>query len=66
MSIYERVIEYCKEQDIPVYKFEQICGIGNGTISKWRKRNVVPSIGSLVKISIGTDIPLMYWIGGKR
>lgn len=66
MSIYDRVMQYCKEEDIPVSKLEKICGIGNGTIAKWGKFGVVPSIASLVKLSKKTGMPLIYWVGGEK
>ena len=66
MSIYDRVMSYCNEEDIPVSKLEKICGIGNGTITKWGKFGVIPSINSLIKISQKTGKPLTYWLGGNE
>ena len=60
--IYERVIEYCKQERITVCDFEKKCGIGNGTVGKWRDDKASPSIKTLNKISLYTGLPIGHWI----
>ena len=47
--IYDRVLQYCKTNNIPLYIFERECGLGNATIKGWKNSN--PRIGSLQKVA---------------
>ncbi len=60
--MYEKIVEYCKQNKISIAEFEKRCHIGNGTIGKWRLRSIQPSLGTLKKVSDATDLPLSYWI----
>ena len=62
--IYEKVLEYCRNEGIPVCEFERRCEIGNGTVSKWRQDRSSPSVKTLSKIVHGTGLDLMHWLGG--
>lgn len=65
--IYEKVIEYCESNHIPISAFEKECNIGNGTIGKWKENRSIPSLKTLSKIEKQTGIPIDYWIrGGQR
>ena len=47
--IYQKVVDFCKRENIPVYIFEKECGLGNGTIKNWKSAN--PRIDSLQKVA---------------
>lgn len=60
--MYERVIEYCRQQGITVCEFERRCGLSNGSVGKWRNGRG-PSVKSLTKVVSSTGIEITYWIG---
>lgn len=62
--IYERILEYCKENHISVTDFEKVCGIANGLVGKWKSGKTQPSLRILSKIQNATGISIGYWIGG--
>lgn len=62
--IYERVVEYCKEEQITLAEFEKRCEIGNGTIGRWKDGKATPSLKTLSKIQHETGLSIGYWIGG--
>ena len=47
--IYQKVVDFCKEKNIPVYIFEKECGLGNGTIKNWKSAS--PRIDSVQKVA---------------
>lgn len=47
--LYDKVLHFCKEKNIPLYIFEKECGLGNGTITGWKNSN--PRIDSLQKVA---------------
>lgn len=49
--IYENVEDLCVKNGISIKKLERECGIGNGTIGKWRTQTSTPRIGALQKIA---------------
>lgn len=53
--IYEKILKYCKENNLSIASFEKKCGIGNGTISAW-KDGSKPSLNTLEKIEKTTGI----------
>lgn len=59
--IYKKIIEYCKKNNISISAFEKKCDIGNGTIGRW-KDGSEPSLESLRKIAVVTNIPVEEWI----
>lgn len=63
--IYQRVIKYCKENNLSVSAFEKKCCIGNGTISAW-KDGSKPSLNTLEKIENATGIPIEELIKAQR
>ena len=36
---YERVIEYCKKEDLTISAFERFCKLGNGTVHRWKNKS---------------------------
>lgn len=64
--IYERVLEYCTEEEITVKEFEERCKIGNGTVGKWKAGICTPSVRTLSKIQHETGISIGYWLGGIK
>lgn len=53
--VYQKILKYCKENNLSISAFEKKCGIGNGTISAW-KDGSVPSLRTLEKIEKTTGI----------
>ena len=66
--IYENVARFCKSEHISISAFEKMCGLGNGTVSKWKDNRNAPSVKILTRIEENTDIPIEAWIriGGVR
>lgn len=66
--VYENVVNYCNNERISISAFEKRCGLGNGTVSKWKNHKNIPSIKILTRIEKSTDVPIESWIrtGGVR
>ena len=66
--IYENVVDFCRSRSISISKFEKMCGLGNGTVSKWKDDKNMPSMKILVRIEKCTKVPIESWIriGGAR
>nr|DAS81885.1 MAG TPA: repressor protein [Caudoviricetes sp.] len=47
--IYEKVKRICKERKISIFQLERNCGIGNGTIGRWR--NSKPNTETIKKVA---------------
>lgn len=61
--IYQKVIKYCKDNNISVSAFEKKCELSNGTVSGWNKGNKGnPSIETLTKIVNATSLDYSYWL----
>ena len=60
--IYNKVINYCKENNLSVTAFEQKCGLPNGIVGKWNIHGFVPKIETVKKIVSATGIPIEKWI----
>lgn len=54
--IYDTIQSICKERKISIYKIEQECDIGNGTISGWKNSN--PRIDNLQKVANYLKVPI--------
>lgn len=56
--IYENVKRLCNENNISIQRLERECGIGNGTVGKWRVRTATPRVDALQKIAarFGTTV----------
>lgn len=62
-DIYDKVSFYCKNRGISISEFEKRCHLGNGTVGKWKLKNLKPSVTTLNKLSEATNLPLTYWLG---
>lgn len=60
--VYDKVIAYCEENALSTMAFEKKCGLSNGIVGKWKENNYNPSLGTLVKISIATGVPIEKWL----
>ena len=54
--LYDKIIRFCKEKNVPLYIFEKECGLGNGTITGWKTSN--PRIDSLQKVAKQMDVSI--------
>lgn len=61
--ITDKIYEYCNNAGLTISKFEKLCGIGNGSVGKWRLHGSNPSMNSLSKIEKTTGIPMYMWLG---
>ena len=60
--IYEKIVAYCKENNMSIMAFEQKCKLANGVVGGWRDDNLKPSLTSLTKIVEATGIPITEWL----
>ena len=61
VMVSKRVEEYCRTAKMTIASFEKRCGLGNGTVSKWR-HGAHPTVTTLLKMEKVTGIPLYMWI----
>jgi len=47
--LFDKIDNFCKKNNLPLYLFERKCGLGNGTISGWKTAS--PRIDSLQKVA---------------
>lgn len=59
--LFEKIIEFCKENNIPIYIFERECDLGNGTIASWKESN--PRIDSVRKVAKRMGISIGELLG---
>jgi len=60
--VYDRIVAYCKENNMSIMAFEKLCGLANGVVGKWEGDKLKPSLMSLTKISEATGIPISDWL----
>lgn len=60
--VYEKVMEYCKENNLSVLAFEKKCGLANATVAGWKKNGYDPALATLQKIASATGIPIEKWV----
>ena len=60
--ISDKIIKYCKDRKMNLTDFEKMCGLGNGSVGKWRDNKWNPSATNLKKIEDATGIPMQEWI----
>ena len=58
---YEKIRQYCEQKGLTTMAFETLCGLSNGSVSKW-KDGGFPSIPTLKKIEEATKIPVEEWL----
>ena len=51
--LYDKIVQFCKENHIPLYSFEKRCGLGNATI-----RTSNPRIDSIQKVAKEMGVPI--------
>lgn len=59
---YEKVVEYCEKKKMSLSAFEKMCGIGNGTIGRWKDDASKPSLSTIEKIAKATKTPISKWL----
>lgn len=60
--MYEKIVAYCKEHNLSIMAFEQLCGLANGVVGGWRGDQANPSLASLKKIADATGISIADWL----
>lgn len=60
--IFQKVKDYCRENNLSISSFEKLCGIGNGTVARWENDESKPALSTLEKIEKTTGIPVSMWI----
>ena len=60
-GVLGNVKRYCEKHKISLLAFEKMCGLGNGTVGKWRDGKF-PSVHTLQKMEIATGVPMLDWI----
>lgn len=60
--IYNKVIEYCENNNLSVMAFEQMCKLPNGIVGKWNIHGFTPKIETVKKIVQATGIPIEKWL----
>ena len=63
--MYERVLKIAAEKGLSIYKLEQMAGIGNGTIGKWKNSNNTTS-KTLGKIAKALDVSVEELLGEDK
>lgn len=56
--VYENVCAYCEKKNLPIYEFEKLCGLGNGTVAGWKDDKTKPTLKTLEKISSATGLSI--------
>ena len=62
LVIYQNVLAYCEKKNMTVHAFEKMCGIGNGTVGRWKDNNSSPALATVQKIAEATKIPIKKWV----
>lgn len=63
---YDQFIKMCKERGITAYKFSQDSGIGQSTISMWKKNGATPSGDTLTKIAEYFNVSIDFLLTGEE
>ena len=45
--IFQKVKDYCKENNLSISSFEKLCNIGNGTVARWENDESKPALSTL-------------------
>lgn len=56
--IYENIQRLCEANHISIFKLEQTCGIGNGTIGRWVEKGAVPRINTVKAVADYFGVPV--------
>ena len=60
--VYEKIVAYCKENNMSIMAFEKKCGLANAVVGKWEDDKLKPSLSSLEKIANATGISIADWL----
>lgn len=61
--LFQKVIDYCKNNDLSISAFEKKCNLSNGTVSKWKSMSDEQiRLNTLKRIAVGTGIPVEQWL----
>jgi len=60
--IFEKIKKFCCENNISINEFEKRCGIGNGTVGRWKNNASKPTLYTLEKIEKATNVPIPIWL----
>lgn len=63
---YDQFMKMCKERGITAYKFSQDSGIGQSTISMWKKNGATPSGDTLAKIAEYFNVSIDFLLTGEE
>lgn len=58
---YDKVVQYCKENNISIMAFESKCDLANGLVRKWAEDSN-PTLRTIIKIAKATETPVEYWV----
>lgn len=61
MDILNRITEFRQERGWTEYQLAEKSGLTQSTISSWYRKNMLPTIPSLIKICRAFDISLSYF-----
>lgn len=61
-TLYDRIKMLCERNSVTLSQLEDACGLGNGTISKWKSRTT-PSIDKVVKIAAYFNVSVDFLSG---
>lgn len=62
MGFVENVQAYCAAMGITEADFERRCGIGKGSMTRWKGAYYAPTLKTLTKIQNKTGIPITRWL----
>lgn len=60
--VFDNVVKYCNRHDMTIQMFEELCGIGNGTVGRWRFGKSQPSMKTLRKMTKSTGTTYSFWL----
>jgi len=60
--VYDKIVAYCKKNNMSIAAFEKYCGLANGVVGKWENDKLKPSLSSLEKIADATGVPIGTWL----
>ncbi len=63
MTLYERIQLYAKNEKISISKIEKECGLGNGTIGKWK--DSIPKSDKLYDVAKYLNKTVEYFLTGE-
>lgn len=64
--IYKNVQKMCRRNRVNIKDVESACGIGNGTIGKWKDGERTPNLNTVIKIADYFGVSVDDLIKGGR